>query len=378
LVVDTHQRTRALNLIHQAFFAKHKCLSLIIIGIGKVGTALLEQIREQHQYLLDKKFNISVCVVANSKKMLVNTHGISLDNWQSELELVSEPFEIVRFLKMLSHIECTNIALIDCTASDEIVAAYPMFIQEGIHVITPNKRANVLPFPEYQNLMEQFKQYRCHFLCRTNVGAGLPILTVLQDLLDCGDRIIKIEGIFSGTLSYLFNHYDGTVPFSRILQQTQVLGMTEPDPREDLSGIDVARKLLILARQMGWPRELGDIPVENLVPTALQAGAFTDAFYAAYEDYEKDFKARLLTANKNNKVLRYIGKLENNTASAALHEIPLDHPLALACHSDNIIAFTTHRYHDMPLVIRGPGAGVEVTAMGVFSDILKLLNYLPD
>jgi aspartokinase/homoserine dehydrogenase 1 len=378
LVVDTHQRTRALNLIHQAFFAKHKCLSLIIIGIGKVGTALLEQLHEQHQYLLNKKFKLSVCVLANSKKMLVNPHGINLADWKSELDHSSEPFEIVSFLKMLSQIECTNIALIDCTASDETVAAYPLFIQEGIHIITPNKRANVLPFAEYQNLMEQFKQYRCHFLCRTNVGAGLPILTILQDLLDCGDTIIKIEGIFSGTLSYLFNHYDGTIPFSRVLQQTQVLGMTEPDPREDLSGIDVARKLLILARKMGWPMELQDIPVENLVPPTLQAGPFTEKFYTEYEQYEQDFKARVVKAKENNKVLRYIGKLENNAASASLQEIPLDHPLALACHSDNIIAFTTHRYHDMPLVIRGPGAGVEVTAMGVFSDLLKLLNYLPD
>jgi aspartokinase/homoserine dehydrogenase 1 len=378
LVVDTHQRTRALNLIHQAFFAKHKCLSLIMIGVGKVGTALLNQLRDQHQYLLDKKINLSICVIANSKKMLMNPHGIQLSHWQNELENSTEHFDIVRFLKMLPQIECTNIAVLDCTASDEIVAAYSLFIQEGVHIITPNKRANVLPFAEYQLLMEQFKQYRCHFLCRTNVGAGLPVLTILQDLLDCGDTVIKIEGIFSGTLSYLFNHYNGTEPFSRVLHETQTLGMTEPDPREDLSGIDVARKLLILGRKMGWPSELKDIPTENLVPEELQRGPFTNDFYAAYEHYEHDFRERLELAKANNKVLRYIGKLENNKASAELQEIPLDHPLALACHSDNIIAFTTHRYHDMPLVIRGPGAGVEVTAMGVFSDILKLLNYLPD
>jgi aspartokinase/homoserine dehydrogenase 1 len=378
LVVDTHQHTRALNLIHQAFFAKHKCLALIVIGVGNIGSALLNQLRDQHQYLLNKKISLSVCVIANSKKMLLNPHGIKLTHWQSELENSAEPFEIVRFLKMISQIECTNVAVLDCTASDEIVSAYSLFIQEGIHIITPNKRANVLPFDEYQLLMEQFKQYRCQFLCRTNVGAGLPILTILQDLLDCGDTIIKIEGIFSGTLSYLFNHYNGSESFSHVLHETQTLGMTEPDPREDLSGIDVARKLLILGRKMGWPSELKDIPTENLVPEKLRAGPFTTDFYAAYEQYENDFNQRLAKAKANNKVLRYIGKLENNKASAELQEIPLDHPLALACHSDNIIAFTTHRYHDMPLVIRGPGAGVEVTAMGVFSDILKLLNYLPD
>lgn len=378
LVIDTHQRTRALNIIHQAFFAKYKCLALIIIGVGHIGKALLQQLQEQRQALLEKKFNLSICVIANSKKMLVNPQGIDLSTWQESLAQATEPFEIVNFLKTINQIACANIALIDCTASDEVVAAYPLFIQEGVHIITPNKRANVLPLAAYQTVMAQFKQYRCHFLCRTNVGAGLPVLTVLQDLLDCGDTIIRIEGIFSGTLSYLFNHYNGTVPFSRVLQQTQVLGMTEPDPREDLSGIDVARKLLILARKMGWTMELSDIPTENLLPTALQTGKFSEQFYDRFEQYENDYRQRFLDAEANHAVLRYIGKLENYTASAELREIPLDHPLALACHSDNIIAFTTHRYHTMPLVIRGPGAGIEVTAMGVFSDILKLLNYLPD
>jgi aspartokinase/homoserine dehydrogenase 1 len=328
--------------------------------------------------LLDKKFNLSVCVIANSKKMLVNPHGISLDNWEAALQQSTEPFVIVSFLKALSHIECSSIAVVDCTASDDIVASYPLFIQEGIHIITPNKRANVLPYAEYQSLMELFKQYRCHFLCRTNVGAGLPVLAVLQDLLDCGDSIIKIEGIFSGTLSYLFNYYNGTASFSRVLEQAQILRMTEPDPREDLSGIDVARKLLILARTMGWPMELSDIPVENLVPETLRSGPFKKEFYAAYEKYENDFKSRYEEAKAHGKVLRYVGRLENRVASAALCEVSADHPLALASHSDNIIAFTTHRYQTMPLVIRGPGAGVDVTAMGVFSDILKLLNYLPD
>ncbi|MDR3478651.1 MAG: bifunctional aspartate kinase/homoserine dehydrogenase I [Gammaproteobacteria bacterium] len=378
LVIDAHHRTRALNLIHQAFFAKSKCLSLILIGVGQVGTKLLEQLHEQMRELKAKKYRVSVCAIANSQKMLVNTQGIDLDHWSAELARSTESFDIVALLKTLSHIECSNIALLDCTASDDIVKAYPMFIQEGVHIVTPNKRANTLPYSEYLTLMAQFKHYQCHFLCTSNVGAGLPVITVLRDLIACGDTVIKIEGILSGTLSYLFNHYDGSLTFSKVLQQTQILGMTEPDPREDLSGLDVARKLLILARILGLKMELSDVSIENLVPEALRFGKFTDQFYKDYERYEDYFKQRLLQCHSNDTVLRYVGTLQNGQASARLEEIPLDHPLALACYSDNIISFQTHRYHEMPLVIRGPGAGVEVTAMGVFSDILKLLSYLPE
>jgi aspartokinase/homoserine dehydrogenase 1 len=278
---------------------------------------------------------------------------------------------------MCTHFEDNNVALVDCTASETIVDSYPLFIQEGTHIITPNKRANVLPLPQWNKLMSQFKRHHCYFLCRTNVGAGLPILTVLEDLLACGDTVIKIEGILSGTLSYLFNHYDGTVPFSDVLKQAQALAMTEPDPREDLSGIDVARKLLILARKMGWAMELSDIEVQNLVPEYLQQGRFTEQFFEEFKHYENTFKERVLKCKVENKVLRYVGTLENHKASAQLQEISFDHPLALSVHSDNIISFTTYHYHDATLVIRGPGAGVECTALGVFSDILKLLSHLP-
>lgn len=378
LVIDAHQRTRALNLIHQAFFAKSKCLSLIVIGVGHVGTSLLDQLKQQRKELAAKHIHISICAVANSQQMLIDTHGISLDHWQEALTHSPTKFDMVSILKSLSHIECSNIALLDCTASKEIVDAYPLYIQEGVHVVTPNKLANTLPYAQYQTLMSQFKQYQCHFLCTTNVGAGLPIITILRDLIACGDTVIKIEGIFSGTLSYLFNHYDGTVPLSRILKKTQELGMTEPDPREDLSGIDVARKLLILARILGLRMEIGDIDVENLVPEDLRFGEFTDQFYQDYERYEDYFKQRFLHCHSTDTVLRYVGILQDGKASARLYELPLNHPLSIACHSDNIISFQTHRYHEMPLVIRGPGAGVEVTAMGVFSDILKLLSYLPE
>ncbi len=378
LVIDSHQRTRALNLIHQAFFSEYKCLSLVIIGAGRIGTGLLQQLYQQQAALLARKIKITICGITNSKKMLINSNGIDLSNWQQQLAETNQQFDIAKLLKMLSQQECSNIALVDCTASDEIVEAYPLFIQEGIHIITPNKRANVLPLPKWNKLMNLFRKNNCYFLCRTNVGAGLPILTVLEDLLACGDEVIKIEGIISGTLSYLFNHYDGTQSFSDVLKQAQMLEMTEPDPREDLSGIDVARKLLILARKMGWPMELADVDVQNLVPTALQTGKYSQQFFEDFKKYEDDFKSQLIRSKENKKVLRYIGTLSNHKASAKLQEIPHDHPLALSVHSDNIISFTTSHYHETPLVIRGPGAGVECTALGVFSDILKLLSKLPN
>ena len=208
--------------------------------------------------------------------------------------------------------------------------------------------------------------------------ASLPILTVLEDLLACGDTVYKIEGIISGTLSYLFNTYDGSVPFGQVLQEAQKMAMTEPDPREDLSGMDVARKLLILARKMGWTLNLSDVSVQNLVPEALQKGRFTDQFFKEMDRYENELKKRVMRCKAEGKVLRYIGTLHNGKATTQLQEIPIDHPLALSCHSDNIISFTTYHYMKAQLVIRGPGAGVECTALGVFSDILKLVSYLPD
>jgi aspartokinase/homoserine dehydrogenase 1 len=377
LVIDSHHRVRALNLIHQSFFSDYKCLCLIVIGAGRVGTAFLKHLAQQHTALLDKKIKISICVITNSKKMILDQNGINLENWQEDLQNSTEALDIPSILKLLAHIECSNIALVDCTASDATVEAYPLFIDKGVHVITPNKRANVLPYKQWKKLMESFTRHHSYFLCRTNVGAGLPILTVLDDLIACGDTIYKIEGIISGTLSYIFNSYDGTVPFGQVVKQAQELGMTEPDPREDLNGIDVARKLLILARKMGWPMNLNEVSIQNLIPEALQQGTFSNQFFDELDRSDGEINQRVARCKKEGKVLRYIGSLHNGKAATQLQEIPVDHPLALSCHSDNIIAFTTYHYHEAPLVIRGPGAGVECTALGVFSDLLKLVSYLP-
>jgi aspartokinase/homoserine dehydrogenase 1 len=243
--------------------------------------------------------------------------------------------------------------------------------------VTPNKRANVLPWRRYESLKALLERRQKYFLYETNVGAGLPVMSTLRDLIASGDEIVKIEGILSGTLSYLFNAYDGTIPFSELVRQAQQMGYTEPDPREDLSGQDVARKLLILARQIGLKMDLDEVRVDSLVPKPLARGKYTPRFLSAFERHDGEMADRVRRAAARHAVLRYVGTLERGRARAGLKEFPRNHPVASAKGSDNVIAFTTRRYSRTPLVVQGPGAGADVTAMGVFSDILKLLHYLP-
>jgi aspartokinase/homoserine dehydrogenase 1 len=273
--------------------------------------------------------------------------------------------------------EYANAALVDCTADSAIVDAYPEFIKANFHIITPNKRANVMPWRRYSALRDLLALHQKYFLYETNVGAGLPIISTLRDLIASGDVITKVEGVFSGTLSYLFNNFDGTTSFSALVRDARRLGYTEADPREDLTGQDVARKLLILARQAGARLELADVAVDSLLPRGLTGGPFTPQFFSAYAAYDGEMGERFERARARGAVLRYVGTFEHGRARAEIKEFPRNHRFATTSGSDNIIAFTTHRYARTPLVVQGPGAGADVTAMGVFSDIFKLLHYLP-
>jgi aspartokinase/homoserine dehydrogenase 1 len=281
------------------------------------------------------------------------------------------------FAQRIAAMNLTNAALVDCTVGPSIVDAYPAFIDANLHIITPNKWANALPWPRYSALMAQLERRKRHFLFEANVGAGLPVVSTLRDLIASGDEIVRIEGILSGTLSYLFNTFDGRVPFSALVRDARRRGFTEPDPREDLSGQDVARKLLILGRQIGLTMDLDEVKVDSLVPRALARGKYTSRFLAAFARYDAAMAGRVRRAAARGNVLRYVGTLERGRARAGLKEYPRTHPVASAKGSDNLIAFTTKRYARTPLVVQGPGAGADVTAMGVFSDVLKLLHYLP-
>lgn len=376
-VVDSAQHVRALSVIHQSFFEPRTPLALVVVGVGNIGGALLQQLHQQRRYLYDRGFDVSVVAVANSRKFAVASDGLNLGRWRETLEQSSHRMSPTALLRALEPMQLTNAALVDCTADVAIVDSYQAFVEAGLHIITPNKHANVLPWERYASLMELLRTRQRHFLCEANVGAGLPVLSTLKDLVASGDVVVKVEGILSGTLSYLFNQFDGSRPFSDLVRDAHVLGFTEPDPREDLSGQDVARKLLILARQMGLEMNIGDISVESLVPKGLAGGSFSDRFFTSLAAHDRRAAAQVARARERRRVLRYVGTLQDGRGRAALQEFPSDHPFAATKGSDNVIAFTTNRYARTPLVVQGPGAGADVTAMGIFSDMLKLLHYLP-
>jgi bifunctional aspartokinase / homoserine dehydrogenase 1 len=376
-VIDSAQRNRALNVIHEAFFEKRKRLAVIVIGVGNIGSALLQQLHQQHSYLLTQGFDVRVCGIANSKRYILNAAGLDLAGWQDELSRSSSRMHPRHLADNIAALELTNAVLVDCTASPDIANAYPDFVNANLHIVTPNKKANVVPWKQYTALMELMKKRQKYFLYEANVGAGLPVISTLGDLIASGDHIIKVEGIFSGTLSYIFNHFDGTKPFSDVLREAHELGFTEPDPRDDLSGDDVARKLLIVARHLGLRLDMKDIRFENLVPPSLRAEPFSADMFSRFTRVDARMQQKLENARSHGAVLRYVGILEGHIAVAGLRELPLSHPFAGTKGSDNIIAITSHRYSRTPLVVQGPGAGADVTAMGVFSDILKLLHYLP-
>ena len=376
-VVDTAQQSRALNIIHGAFFERRKRLALFVIGTGNIGGTLLRQLREQRHYLLSRGFDVNVIGIANSKRFVLNPGGINLGRWRENLAASRQRMDLKTLAIEIAKLELTDAAIVDCTAADSVVRTYPDFVRANLHIITPNKRANVLPWRRYVSLMNLLRERQVYFFDEANVGAGLPVMSTIRDLIASGDVIKKVEGIFSGTLSFLFNNFDGATPFSELVQTAHSNALTEPDPRDDLSGEDVARKLLILARQTGSKIEISDVEVENLVPKKLAGGKFSPRFFTLLARRDLFMSARLNRARSRGAVLRYVGTLEGNRARAGIKEFPHDHPIAATKGSDNIIAFTTKRYAHTPLVVQGPGAGADVTAMGVFSDILKLLNYLP-
>jgi aspartokinase/homoserine dehydrogenase 1 len=335
-------------------------------------------LHQQRHYLLSQGFDVAVVALADSKRLVTAHDGLDLARWRTTLAASRRRMTPQRFVEAVAEMKLTNVALVDCTADAMIVDAYPAFINANLHIVTPNKRANVLPWRQYVALKALLERRQKYFLYETNVGAGLPVMSTLRDLIASGDQIVRIEGILSGTLSYLFNTYDGSVPFSELVGRARALGFTEPDPRDDLSGQDVARKLLILAREIGLRMDIHQVRALSLVPAALRGGAFSPRFFRAFARYDAGMLARLNHARSRGCVLRYVGTLEQGRAHATLRECPQNHPLASAKGSDNIIVFTTKRYSRTPLVVQGPGAGADVTAMGVFSDILKLLHYLPE
>jgi aspartokinase/homoserine dehydrogenase 1 len=373
VVVPASDETKALNAIHEAFFLSDvHTLHVYLVGVGLIGSTLLEQIKQQTAYLRNqRRLEIRVVGLANSRRMVFDTAGIDLDQWRTLLD-AGEPFSMARFTEYMKTYNLSNALFVDNTASADVAAHYASILDASIAISTPNKIAASSGYDVYQKLKALAAKRNVTWKYETNVGAGLPIITTLNDLLLSGDRILAIEGVLSGTLSYIFNQF-GSNPatkFSALVREAKALGLTEPDPREDLSGADVRRKLLILAREAGLPLEINDIQVDQLLPHACLAVHTVEEFFEQLEKHEADFETMRARAASDGKVLRFVAALRGNTASLGLQAYGPEHPFYFLSGSDNMVVFTTERYRERPLVVRGPGAGAEVTAAGVFAEIV--------
>jgi aspartokinase/homoserine dehydrogenase 1 len=376
VVVDGKVAAKALRAVHAAFYLSPNTLSIGLIGPGTVGRVLLAQIGTQIERLRALNLDLRVRAIASSKRMLLEETAVDLDRWAERLAEAGEPLDLEKFAAHVQADYIPHTVILDCTASAEVAMNYVAWLKRGIHIATPNKKANSGTLPYYRALQEARRAAGTHYLYEATVGAGLPIIQTLRDLRETGDEITRIEGIFSGTLAYLFNVFDGREAFSSIVRAAKAKGYTEPDPRDDLSGMDVARKLIILGREMGLTLEMADVHVEGLVPKALEKCG-VDEFMARLPEFDATMAAMLDDARQKNQVLRYVGRVdEDGKATVGLMRLDAKHAFANIALTDNVVRFATRRYCDNPLIVQGPGAGPEVTAAGVFSDLLRLSAYL--
>ena len=375
-VIDERQSTRALRSVHAKFYLSPHTVSIGLIGPGTVGAVLLEQLASQRERLRrDFHLDLRVRGILTSRRMLLSDTSIAAADWLAPGG--GEATALSRFEEHVHAEHLPHAVILDCSASAAIAEHYPRWLAAGIHIVTPNKKANSGPLELYTRVMQARRAAGSHYLYEATVGAGLPIIVTLRDLRETGDDIHRIEGIFSGTLAYLFNVWDGSQPFSAIVRDAKAKGFTEPDPRDDLSGMDVARKLVILAREMGMKLEVSDVALEGLIPPQLAACA-PEEFMERLAELDAPMLARLETARAGGRVLRYVAALDaaGGRASVGLVELERTHPFANINLTDNIVQFVTSRYSQNPLVVQGPGAGPAVTAGGVFADLLRVCAYL--
>ncbi|UAJ65172.1 bifunctional aspartate kinase/homoserine dehydrogenase I [Candidatus Schneideria nysicola] len=378
VVVEDHMTTTGIRVAHNMLFNINQIIEVFIIGIGGVGQALIDQIHRQQKWLKNQNIEICICGLANSRVSLTNANGINLDNWRTELIQGKEKFHLESLVNLVQKNHLLNPVIVDCTNSLSIAKQYADFLANGFHIVTSNKKANTASMTYYQKIRMIAKKSRKKFLYDTNVGAGLPVIENLQNLLNAGDELIQFSGILSGSLSFIFGKLDEGMSLSEATIAARIHGYTEPDPRDDLSGKDVARKLLILAREVGYELELQDIHIESILPEDLNVTEkkVEDFLLKQLPTIDHIFDTKIRNAHKEGKVLRYIGEIRNNgCCKVTIKSFDKTHPLFSVKDGENALAFYTRYYQPIPLVLRGYGAGHNVTAAGIFADILRTVTW---
>ncbi|KAF0240558.1 MAG: bifunctional aspartokinase / homoserine dehydrogenase [Chitinophagaceae bacterium] len=371
-VLSANDVKKAINVLHEVFFeTTYKQLNVFIAGAGNVGGKLIEQIAKQVNYLKEHlRLQIQVVGIANSKKIVLNDAGIDLGNWKAQLQNASEG-NIHAFVNAILEKNLRNSVFVDVTANATVATVYGALLQKSISVVACNKIACSASYENYKQLKSLSREFNAQFLFETNVGAGLPVIGTLNDLLRSGDKVNKIQAVLSGTLNYVFNYYDAIIPFAQIVKRAQDEGYTEPDPRLDLGGTDVMRKIMILAREAGEKMEMEDIQNEYFLPAACFDGSVSD-FYVEMEKQEAHFKQLYTAAKEKNCKLKFVAVYDEGKAKVGLQHIPADSDFYHLYGKDNLVLFYTDRYPEQPLVIKGAGAGADVTASGVFADIIRV------
>lgn len=370
-VISTTDVKKAINVLHEEFFeTSYKQVNLFITGTGNVGAKLLGQLQQQLDFLQQKlHLQVKVAGLSNSRKMLIDEEGIDLAGWKEKLE-TGEKASLQGFVEEIISRNLRNSIFVDITANDAVAAVYDQLLHKSVAVVACNKVAASSAYSNYKNLKDLAREYNTQFLFETNVGAGLPVIASLNDLVHSGDRIHRMQAVLSGTLNFVFNNYDGSRKFAEVVKQAQEEGYTEPDPRLDLGGTDVMRKIMILAREAGVMIEMEDIANNSFMPASCMQGTVDD-FYREMAKEEAQFKNLLDGANAAGCKLKFVASFENGKASVGLQHIDPKHDLYHLYGKDNVVLFYTDRYKEQPMVVKGAGAGAEVTASGVFADIIR-------
>lgn len=376
-VVRHSDVAKALNALHEAFFlSDRKLVHLFLVGTGLIGSTLLRMVRDQRLKLAkESALEINVVAVANTRRMLFNEDGLPFDTCIDDMKSDGEEMGMEAFVGKMTAMNLPNSIFVDCTSSEAVTDHYQDILSASISIVTPNKKANSGSQEKYRALRETSFSRGARFLYETNVGAGLPVINTMNDLLLSGDKVVSIEAVLSGTLNYIFSTFTKGTRFSDVVKEAKARGYTEPDPRDDLSGMDVARKMLILTREAGHDLELENISVENLVPVDCLGDIPAEAFLQRLERHDEAFEQLRARAEGKNEKLRYKAVLSEGKVKVELGTVGDQHPFYALEGSDNIILLTTERYHDRPMVIRGPGAGAAVTAAGVFADVIRIGHY---